>query len=125
MVKQVGCADPMVSSAKPLWSREAFALLRTFLRLRDVREVQHFLRDLMTEDEIRMIVHRWWVARLLHAGATYRDIAERTGLSSRTIARISTWLQRGEGGYAALLQRAGKKGRAETQTPAHAHGHHT
>lgn len=111
----------MVPPADPLWSREAFALLRTFLRLRSVREVQRFLRDLMTEDEIRMIVHRWWVARLLHAGATYRDIAERTGLSSRTIARISTWLQRGEGGYAALLQRTGEPGRGQ----AHAHGHHT
>ena len=54
---------------------------------------------LATEDEIRMIVDRWRVARMLHAGKTYRDIESATGLSSRTIARISRWVKEGEGGY--------------------------
>jgi TrpR-related protein YerC/YecD len=89
------------------WTREASALLRTFLRLRTLRQARRFLRDLMTADEIRMLVNRWWVARLLHAGNTYREIGERTGLSSRTIARISLWLQSGAGGYGEMLQRSG------------------
>jgi TrpR-related protein YerC/YecD len=59
----------------------------------------------MTEDEIRMIVERWRVARMLSAGKTYRQIEEETGLSSRTIARISHWLREGEGGYRAMLSR--------------------
>jgi TrpR-related protein YerC/YecD len=86
-----------------LWNRDAGTLLRVLLRLRTSREARRFLRDLMTEDEIRMIVDRWRVARMLHAGCSYREIGMRTGLSSRTIARISRWLREGEGGYRAAL----------------------
>ncbi|MBM3960319.1 MAG: hypothetical protein FJ306_00210 [Planctomycetes bacterium] len=100
------------------WTREASALLRTFLRLRTLRQARRFLRDLMTADEIRMLVNRWWVARLLHAGVTYREIGERTGLSSRTIARISLWLQSGAGGYGDMLQQG-------NLAAGHRHPHHT
>ena len=86
-----------------LWNRDARALLRVLLSLRTARGARRFIRDLMTEDEIRMIVDRFRVARLLHAGRSYREIEARTGLSSRTIARISRWLRKGEGGYRAVL----------------------
>jgi TrpR-related protein YerC/YecD len=89
-----------------LWDREALELLRTLVSLRSIREAQRFIRDLMTEDEIRMIVERWRVARLLHQGVSYREIERQTGASSRTIARISKWLQSGEGGYRQMLARA-------------------
>jgi len=94
-----------------LWNRDALALLRVLLGLRTVRGARKFLRDLMTEDEIRMIVDRWRVARMLHAGRSYREIEARTGLSSRTIARISRWLRRGEGGYRAALGRSAPRRR--------------
>jgi TrpR-related protein YerC/YecD len=89
--------------AATLWNREADTLLRTILRLPDVRTARRFFRDLMTEDEIRMIVDRWRVARMLDAGRSYREIEAETGLSSRTIARISRWLKRGKGGYRRML----------------------
>jgi TrpR-related protein YerC/YecD len=82
-----------------VWNREADELLRVILGLSGLSEARRFFRDLMTEDEIRMIVDRWRVARMLHEGSTYRQIESATGLSSRTIARISRWLQEGEGGY--------------------------
>lgn len=85
--------------SRSLWNREANALLQVVLQLRNLPEARRFFRDLMTEDEIRMIVDRWRVARMLHAGRTYREIESATGLSSRTIARISRWLREGEGGY--------------------------
>ena len=69
------------------------------LQLDGLPEARRFFRDLITEDEIRMIVDRWRVAGMLHDGRTYREIEESTGLSSRTIARISRWLREGEGGY--------------------------
>jgi TrpR-related protein YerC/YecD len=84
---------------KRLWNRDANDLLRVVLGLGSLPEARRFLRDLMTEDEIRMIVDRWRVARMLHQGQTYGEIETVTGLSSRTIARISRWLQKGEGGY--------------------------
>ncbi len=88
-----------------LWTREADVLLRTILSLSNVPQARRFFRDLMTEDEIRMIVDRWRVARMLHAGQSYREIEAETGLSSRTIARISHWLKRGQGGYRRMLTR--------------------
>ncbi len=87
-----------------LWDRDAEDLVRTIRELDSPRSVKRFMRDLMTEDEIRMVVSRWRVARLLSAGRTYREIEEATGLSSRTIARISHWLREGEGGYRLLLR---------------------
>ena len=89
--------------ATRLWNREADALLETVLRLESVREARRFFRDLMTEDEIRMIVERWRVARMLHDGRSYREIEAETGASSRTIARISRWLREGKGGYRRML----------------------
>jgi TrpR-related protein YerC/YecD len=84
-----------VESARKLWDRDAADLMRCLLRLRSVSRAKRFIRDLMTEDEIRMIVDRWRVARSLAAGRTYRQIEQETGLSSRTIARISRWLREG------------------------------
>ncbi len=49
---------------RELWDREASDLLRALLRLRTMPEARRFLRDLLTEDEIRMMVERWRVARL-------------------------------------------------------------
>jgi TrpR-related protein YerC/YecD len=98
-----------------LWDQEAAALLRSLLSLKTVREARRFIRDLMTEDEIRMVVARWRVARLLAAGRTYRQIEDQTGLSSRTIARISRWLREGEGGYRLLLRRQPQR-KKETKT---------
>ena len=93
-----------------LWDRDAEDLIRSVLQLRSVSRAKRYIRDLMTEDEIRMIVSRWRVARSLAAGVTYRQIEEETGLSSRTIARISHSLRNGEGGYRLLLrQRDGRK----------------
>ena len=88
---------PVMSTT--LWNREAGELLDVIRGIGSRAALRRFLRDLMTEDEIRMIVDRWRVARMLHAGRTYREIETETGLSSRTIARISHWLQAGEGGY--------------------------
>lgn len=85
--------------ASKLWNREAVALLQVILELDSLAAARRFFRDLMTEDEIRMIVDRWRVARMLHRGKTYREIESATGLSSRTIARISHWLREGKGGY--------------------------
>ena len=94
---------------RELWTKESVELLQALLRLRTAGEAKRFLRDLMTEDEIRMIVDRWRVARMLDAGSSYRKIEEATGLSSRTIARISRWLRHGRGGYGLMLARRSKE----------------
>ena len=44
-------------------------------------------------------------ARLLDAGMHYAEISRTTGASTATITRIASWLNHGEGGYRAMLDK--------------------
>jgi len=81
------------------------ALLQAVLRLESVDEAERFFRDLCTLGELRDMAQRWAVVRLLDEGLHYADISRRTGASTATITRIATWLNHGEGGYRAMLDR--------------------
>jgi TrpR-related protein YerC/YecD len=80
-------------------------LLRTVVALRNVGEARRFFRDLLTDDELDMISRRWRVVHLLAEGVPYREIERRTGMSSRTVARIARWYKDGPGGYRLALTR--------------------
>ncbi len=80
-------------------------LLEAILSLKDINEMKSFLRDLMTDSEIIEFGNRWQVARMLYNDFSYSEIEKETGLSSRTIARVAKWLNRGKGGYRSTLQR--------------------
>jgi TrpR-related protein YerC/YecD len=80
-------------------------LLRAILSLRSPPEAWRFFRDLMTDDELAMIARRWRVVSMLSEGASYRQITEQTGMSSRTVARIARWFREGPGGYRLALTR--------------------
>lgn len=60
----------------------------------------------MTEKEIIEISSRFEAAKMLQQGKKYTEIIEKTKLSSRTVARISDWMQNGCGGYEAALELA-------------------
>lgn len=72
--------------------------------------MQNFLRDVMTEKEIVEISARFEAARMLTEGKKYSEIIAATKLSSRTVARISEWLQNGCNGYQAALKTANHHG---------------
>lgn len=74
-------------------------LATTLANTDTVSDMQNLLRDLMTEKEIIEMSARLKAASMLKNGMRYTDITKATGLSSRTIARISEWLKNGEGGY--------------------------
>lgn len=78
-------------------------LSEVLLSISDISTMQNFLRDVMTEKEIVEISARLEAARMLTTGSKYTDIVDATKLSSRTIARISEWLQNGCSGYEAAL----------------------
>lgn len=80
------------------------ALVATLLSLKTADQAKRFLRDLMTEAELIEFGNRWKAAQMLAEGRIYTDINKETGLSSRTIARISKWLQSGMGGYQSLIK---------------------
>lgn len=81
------------------------ALFEALLRLDDADEAEHFFRDLCTLTELRDMAQRWAVVRLLAAGLHYAEVSRRTGASTATITRIASWLNHGEGGYRAMLDK--------------------
>lgn len=85
-------------------NKYAQQLVDALLAINEPPEMQNFLRDVMTEKEIIEISSRLEAARMLQAGDKYTDIVAKTKLSSRTVARISNWLQNGCNGYQAALK---------------------
>jgi TrpR-related protein YerC/YecD len=80
-------------------------LIAAMLRLEDPDDAARFLRDLCTLGELRDLAQRWAVVRRLDAGEHYAAISRETGASTATITRIASWLNHGEGGYRAALER--------------------
>jgi TrpR-related protein YerC/YecD len=80
-------------------------LLATIIRLETVDEAAAFMRDLCTRKELEEMSHRWEAVKLLDQGIPYREISDRTGLSTATITRINQWLQHGTGGYRSMLSK--------------------
>ena len=99
----------MTKSINQLWSQQNAAQLAQALVAIDTQAaMQNFLRDVMTEKEIIEISARLEAARMLRAGKKYTEVIETTKLSSRTVARISDWMQNGAGGYKQVIDRLGE-----------------
>jgi len=57
-------------------------------------EMRRLLLDLCTPAEIRTLAERWHVARLLDGtDLSYREIHDRTGVSTTTIVRVGRFLR--------------------------------
>lgn len=92
-----------------LHSQDARELFKAFMSLENYDECRKFLRDLLTEAELKEFINRWKVARMLDKKVPYEQIEKATGMSSTTVARISKWLVSGMGGYRLILDRMKKK----------------
>ncbi len=79
------------------------ALLDVLSSIDDKDTMYAFLEDVFTIREIRECSQRLSVARMLDEGKSYTKIAEATGASATTIARVSKCLSYGAGGYRAAL----------------------
>ena len=77
------------------------------MKLNTMNEAHRFFRDLCTAEEIDEMARRWQVAKLLAKERPYREIAEETGVSTTTVARVAQWLHNGRGGYQTVLRRLG------------------
>ena len=82
---------------------EVESLLKVLVTLDDPDQVYALLEDLLTIREIKETSQRLSVARLLADGRPYTTIAQETGASATTIARVSKALNYGTGGYARAL----------------------
>ena len=73
--------------------------------LAGLSELEEFMRDLCTLQELETLAHRWQVAKLVDEGLPYLEVAQRTGASTATVTRVAHWLRHGEDGYATALMR--------------------
>ncbi|MEC9488567.1 MAG: YerC/YecD family TrpR-related protein [Halanaerobium sp.] len=80
-------------------------LFKAILLLNDVDECYKFFEDICTVNEIKAMAQRLEVARMLQDGATYEEIAKKTGASTATISRVKRYLNYGADGYQMILQR--------------------
>ena len=90
----------------PKGSKDSNALLRqALLSLQTPEEVDRFLQDALTMQEVQSIAQRVEVAWLLRKGMTYQEISRETGASTATITRVNRSLRYGAEGYTLVLQR--------------------
>lgn len=90
------------------------SLYKAILALNNEEECRRFLRDLLTEAEIKEFANRWTVAQMLYRKVPYEVITKKTKMSSTTIARISKWLYNGMDGYKLILKRLNTNKRHHT-----------
>lgn len=87
-------------------------LLTVMSVMDDKDELFSLFEDIFTIREIKETSQRLSVARLLASGKPYTAIAEITGASATTIARVSKALNYGTGGYKKALGILGEQGAA-------------
>ncbi len=80
-------------------------LAKTFTKFKNQTDLENFLRDLCTIDELEELSNRWEAVQMLNKNLPYREISKKTGLSTTTITRIAYWLEHGEGGYQKALKK--------------------
>ena len=68
-------------------------LCNAFLFLNNPDEVFEFLRDILTEEEMKEFQQRLDIAVRLHYKTPYTAIEKELGASSTTIARVSKYLK--------------------------------
>lgn len=85
------------------FNKKTDQLFEAIISLKSPKEAAAFFRDLCTIDEIKEMSERWQIARLVNQGLPYREIAEKLGASTTTVARVAFWLNNGAGGYRLVL----------------------
>lgn len=85
------------------------SLCDALLTARNREDMRFLLLDLCTPAEIRTLAERWHVARLLDGtNLPYREIHDRTGVSTTTIVRVGRFLrQEPHQGYRRAIDRIG------------------
>lgn len=82
-------------------------LIKAFSVLRSEKEIEAFLRDLLTIAEIKEASKRFQIAKTLwHKKEPYLQIAEKFQTSTTTVTRVADWLwNQGRNGYQTVLSR--------------------
>lgn len=85
---------------KPNIQKDKQLLLDAFNKAKKARELPDFVDDLFTEEEILDLAQRLKIAKLIIAGKTYDEIAEKISTSTSTVSKIGQILKFGKSGLA-------------------------
>ena len=88
-----------------LGNQEIDHLFEAILTLETLEDCYRFFEDLCTPKEIEEMSKRMKAAKMLSDGKIYTEVAEKTGLSTATISRVSRCIKDGDEGYTAVLER--------------------
>jgi TrpR-related protein YerC/YecD len=80
-------------------------LAKILALLNDEKEIDLFLKDLLSPKEFELMQERWKVVQLLEEQRPYREIAQITGVSTATVTRVARCLGSKNSGYAKALAR--------------------
>jgi TrpR-related protein YerC/YecD len=72
--------------------------------LKDKKEVEKFLNDILTPSELIMIARRLHIAFLLLTGKTIAKVKQILGAGNTTINNVILWLNKGYGGYKTVVR---------------------
>lgn len=96
--------------SKPNWAEvtdemieEGDLLFKYLSKVVDEATLQAIIRELLSESELMMLSQRWVIARLLSQGMSIRDVAQRAGVSTTTVVRVSQIMKRKGSSLSLLL----------------------
>ena len=83
-------------------------LYELFASIRDEKEAEMLLKDMLTPAELESMSKRWWELQELVNGTTHREVAKKLNISISKVTRGSRVLGHGSGGAKLFLKRLGK-----------------
>lgn len=91
----------------PWVNEEMETWFRDMEKLEGYKEILEYFSDLLTDNELRMIAQRWYIAReLVKTEDSNVDIAERVGASPNTVSAVAKSVYLGVGGMESLLKKS-------------------
>lgn len=98
---------------KTIRTKAVKEMFDAILTLEEEEECYKFFEDVCTVNEVLSLAQRFEVAKMLPQGHTYMEVAEQTGASTATIARVNRSLNYGGEGYEMVFARLREKGLME------------
>lgn len=98
---------------KTIRTKAVKEMFDAILTLEEEEECYKFFEDVCTVNEVLSLAQRFEVAKMLTQGHTYIEVAEQTGASTATIARVNRSLNYGGEGYEMVFARLREKGLME------------
>ena len=89
-------------------SRSLYDLQTLFVHIRNQREAEILLKDILTPRELASVAERWRLIQALASGMKQRDIKKKLKISISKVTRGSRALRHGSGGFLLFLKRLKK-----------------